>query len=251
MQHQFLSLQQGLLGIGLITMTSFALAAQTAPVSGFARSFMTGKALNDAKITVLETGQVIKTDDKGLFGPFQYPIGKPITLVFEKDGYQTTQSGTAIVPAQGLTGPYDNITFQVPSDDAYAMLATVIGATIDDSKCHLATTITAYHKTMDEAPQGEAGAKITLSPFVDEKPFYFDVFKKGPLKDKTNPFPRDLTETSEDGGAAFFNLPPRDEPYTISAVKAGVTFTEAKFICRKGVFINISPPRGPMAEQAS
>jgi hypothetical protein len=55
-----------------------------------------------------------------------------------------------------------------------------------------------------------------------------------------------LNKTSEDGGVAFFNLPPRDEPYVISAEKSGVKFTEAVFTCKKGVFINISPPRGPM-----
>ena len=220
----------------------------TAPVSGFARSFILGNPIKDARITVLETSQVIYTDQMGHFGPIQYPIGKPITLILEKIGFKTTQTGTVIVPPSGLSGPYDNITFQVPSLESYYLLAGIIGAKIDDEACHVTTTIIAYHKTMDDLPQGESHAKAILMPFVNEMPFYFDIFKDGPLKDKTNPFAHALTETSEDGGVAFFNLPPRDEPYTLSAIKPSVTFTEAQFICRKGAFINISPPQGPMAK---
>lgn len=222
-------------------------AEQTAPVSGFARAFVMNSNIQNAKITILETGQELITNDKGKFGPFNYPVGKPITLLMEKMGYQTVQSGTAIVPPEGLTGPYNNITFQAPSIETYFLLAAIIGAKIDPGSCHVTTTITQYHKTLDDIPQGEPGAVVTLVPYVNETPFYFDIFKNGPLKGKTNPFTRGLTTTSEDGGVAFFNLPPRDEPYTLSALKFGTIFTSAQFICRQGEFINVSPPRGPMA----
>ena len=121
---------------------------------------------------------------------------------------------------------------------------------MDPEKCHVTTTITAYHKTLDDIPQGEPAAKVTLYPATDETPFYFDIFKSGPLKGKTNPFVRGLTETSEDGGVAFFNLPPSEKPYVLSAEKEGVVFTKAAFICNKGAFINISPPDGPMVMNA-
>lgn len=231
----------------LLTSVCFAQSA-TAPVSGFARSFILNMAIANAKITILETGQALKTDNNGHFGPIEYPIGKPITLVLEKWGYKTTQSGTIIVPPGGLTSPYNNITFQVPSIETYYLLAAIVGATIDENKCHVTTTISAYHKTLNDDPQGEPNADVSLIPAVDEKPFYFDIFKEGPLKGKTNPFTKNLIHTSEDGGMAFFNLPPRDEPYVITATKSGVTFSEAQFLCRKGVFINISPPQGPMAQ---
>lgn len=234
----------------LSSYSTYALTKEaTAPISGFARSFILGLPISNATITVLETGQTITTNSEGRFGPFLYPVGKPITLTIEKFGYKTTQSGTVVVPPAGLTGPYDNITFQVPSIESYYLLAAIIGAKIDDNSCHLATTITAYHKTLDDIPQGEENAIVTLSPAVNAVPFYFDIFKEGPMKGKTNPFTKGLTMTSEDGGVAFFNLPPRDEPYTLSAIKPSVAFTEAKFVCRKGVFINVSPPRGPMALQ--
>lgn len=220
-----------------------------APVSGFARSFILGSELSDATITVLETGLKLTTDNHGRFGPFLYPVGKPITLIFEKWGYKTTQSGTFIVPRDGLTGPHNNITFQIPSIETYYLLATIIGVNFDKDSCHVVTTVMAYGKTLDDPEQGEPEARITLSPFVDATPFYFDIFKDGPLKGKTNPFTKGLTLTTKDGGVGFYNLPPREEPYILSAEKNGVAFTQAQFLCRKDKFINISPPGGPMAMQ--
>lgn len=224
-----------------------AASQATAPIAGFAQSFLLNMKLANGTVTVLETGQKFITDSNGRFGPFQYLVGKPITLQFEKWGYRTTQSATVIVPPEGLANTYDNISFQVPSMMTYYLLAKIIGATIDENSCHVTSTITAFHKTLDDVPQGITGATVTLSPAMHEVPFYFDIYKGGLLKGKTNPFTRGLTATSEDGGVAFFNLPPRDEPYVISAQKDGMKFTESKFICRKGVFINISPPKGPMA----
>lgn len=232
---------------GACTLASPCFATNDVPVSGFARTFITGEPLTGGTVTVLETGQKLTTNAKGEFGPIQYPANRPITLKFEKWGYKTTQSATVIVPPTGLTGKYDNITFQVPETVTYYLLASVIGATIDDNNCHVVTTVTDYHKTMDDIPQGVEGAKLVLLPGRTETPFYFDIFKTGPLKGKTNPFTRGLTETSEDGGAAYFNLPPRNKPYRITAEKNGVTFSSAEFVCSKGAFINISPPRGPSA----
>lgn len=234
-------------GLSMTSLPCTAAANATAPISGFAQSFLLNMHLANGTVTVLETGQQFKTDKNGHFGPFPYPVGEPITLKFEKWGYQTTQSSTVIVPPEGLTGPYDNITFQVPSIETYYLLANVIGASIDENSCHITTTITAYHKTLEDVPQGIADATVTITPSVNQIPFYFDIFKKGPLKDKTNPFTRGLTKTSEDGGVALFNLPASEQPYVITAEKQGMKFTESTFICRKGVFINISPPKGPMA----
>lgn len=230
------------------SISSSAIASQpvTAPVAGFARSFLVSLPLAGATITVLETGERFTTDKTGHFGPFQYPVGKPITLQFDKWGYKTTQSGTVIVPKDGLAGPYDNITFQIPSIETYYLLANIIGATIDEESCHLTTTVTKFHKTMDDLPQGEDGAVIKVFPTVSDTPFYFGIYESGPLKGKTNPFMKGLAKTSEDGGVAIANLPPRNEPYIITAEKDGKVFSEASFKCTKGAFINISPPKGPM-----
>ena len=226
----------------------------TAPVSGFARAFYTNEPVSNATITVLETGEQIRTDDKGLFGPFNYPVGKPITLILEAPGYTTVQSATIMVPPEGLNNAYNNITFQVPSVYVYSFFTYIFeyyfGVSEDQNSCHVTSTITSYHKTMNDVPQGEEGSIVTLSPTIDNlNPFYFDIVKSGPFKGTTYPFPTGLTSTSEDGGIMLFNVPARDKPYTLSASKDGVTFTSVQFTCRKGMFINISPPRGPMALQ--
>lgn len=237
------------IAILVIFLPSITLAnEQMVPVSGFARSFIMGANITDAAITVIETGQRLRTDARGHFGPIYYPVGKPITLLLEKWGYKTTQSATIIVPPEGLDGPYNNITFQVPSVESYYLLASIVGANIDDNSCHIAATITAYHKTMDDEPQGEANAILALTPEIYSPVFYFDIFKSGPLKGKTNPFTKGLTQTTDDGGILIFNLPPRDELYTLSAIKQNIAFSRVYFRCIKGAFINISPPRGPMAD---
>lgn len=221
----------------------------SAPVSGFARSFLSGEVIPDATVTVLESGLSLKTDKNGRFGPFYHPIGQRITLEITKSGYVTTQSATVTVPAEGLTGPYDNITFQVPSTYVFYLLSKSVGAALDDESCHVTATVTAFHKTMDDIPQGEKDATVMLEPAIKAQPFYFDIFTSGPLKGKTYPFPTGLTVTSDDGGVAFFNVPPSEKPYRMIAVKSGVRFTEAEFMCEKGKFINLSPPRGPSAMQ--
>jgi hypothetical protein len=151
------------------------------------------------------------------------------------------------VPPEGMMGSLHNITFQVPSIATFYLFATIIGAKFDDEKCHVVTTVLANGRTLDSPRQGEPNAKVTLSPFINETPFYFDLFKGGLFKNKTNPFTKGLTAVTEDGGVGFINLPVSDIPYSLSAEKAGVTFSTVKFLCRKGAFINISPPGGPMA----
>src|SRR5687768_2719333 len=89
----------------LFATSVFADDVQKAPVSGFARNFVTGKPVPGANITVLEDGEKFKTDNAGRFGPIQWPVGKPITLVLEKIGFRTLQSATVTVPAEGLTTP--------------------------------------------------------------------------------------------------------------------------------------------------
>ena len=218
----------------------------TAPVTGFAKSFMSSEPIADATITVLESGQQYKTNTDGRFGPIKWPIGSPITLVFEKEGYHKTQSATVIVPAEGLTGPLREISFQVPSHFAFAFMVKATGVTIDPKACQVTGTVTAFEKHLGHLPHGEAGVTVTLTPDTGIKPFYFGIFHWFPLKHKTNPFLRHLTETSADGGFGFLNVPPSEIPYTVTAKKEGIIFSTATFIANKeGTFINLSPPQGP------
>ncbi|PHQ82187.1 MAG: hypothetical protein COB66_00765 [Coxiella sp. (in: Bacteria)] len=219
------------------------------PVTGFAQAFLGDKLLANAHITWLETQQQLRTDSAGKFSFCALP-GQSITLRLTKLGYAPLQTGTTRVPTLGMTTPYTNITFQAPSVATYALLKLLITKerhiTVNTNDCQVVTTITKYHKTLKDDPQGMPGATVTLthngqSVTPDVRPFYFGMFKNG----KTNPFSNNLTATSLDGGAIIMNLAPSTIPYTITANEKGYAFTSARFICNKGQLINISPPLAP------
>ncbi|KTC87056.1 hypothetical protein [Legionella brunensis] len=217
-------------------------------VSGFARSFISGQAISDATVTVLENEKLkFQTDSAGRFGPFEWPVGEPITLVFEKpgsfwSGYKTTQTATLIVPPEGINDAnfLKNISFQVPSNIAYKFLSFAMGLTEDPQACQIAATVTPPNTTMADIPQGVADVKVTLSPGVNSRTFYFGIF---PIIHKTNPFIRKLEATSLDGGVAFINVPPGD--YVMEAKKDNMLFSKVAIKARKGVVVNASPPHGP------
>ncbi len=219
-----------------------------AKVSGVALSFVSTWPISGGRITAIEDKKLeLYTDSSGKFGPFEWPVGEPITLVFEKpgslwSGYKTTQSATLIVPPEGINDDdyLKNIAFQVPSNLACKFLSWAMGVTEDTQACQIAATITPPNTTMDDIPQGVADVKVTLSPNVNIKPFYFGIF---PIIHKTNPFIRTLEATSLDGGVAFLNVP--EGEYNLEAKKNGVTFSTTKIKARKGVLVNACPPNGP------
>ncbi|MGQ3889999.1 carboxypeptidase regulatory-like domain-containing protein [Legionella sp. CNM-1927-20] len=217
-------------------------------VSGFARSFISGNPISNATITVLENRQLrFQTDLAGKFGPFEWSIGEPITLVFEKpgtfwSGYKTTQTPTIIVPPDGINNSnfLNNISFQVPSNMAYKFFSLAMGVKEDVKASQITATITPPNTTLDDIPQGIAGVSVTLSPEIKTKPFYFGIF---PVIHKTNPFSKNLNVTSLDGGVAFTNVPPGD--YIMEAKKDNITFSKVMFKARPGILVNASPPQGP------
>jgi hypothetical protein len=220
-----------------------ALAAD-ALVKGFAREFVTFSPIKKAKVVVLETGRALETDRKGRFS-FMHPVGSPVTLELRKKGYRTTQSATIVVPESGLTARNEEISFQVPFSAAYKLMKKAMGARDKKGMCHVVVTVLARGKTWHDLPHGEPGARLVVTPATEQPIFYFAAHKRGPLKHKTNPFVHTRKQTSVDGGAAIVNLEPRREPYTVTAEKQGLRFSETKIWCRPGAFINVSPPRGP------
>lgn len=230
-------------------------------VTGFAKNFVTSTRISNAAIKVLETGNLYKTDSNGRFS-FCQPISQKITLTINKKGFHEVQSATYVVPSMGFQGLYNEITFQVPDIVTYHIMKFTISGLrrvkLDPKKCTVVTTVTSYHKTLVDDPQGEPNAKITIqninnpcAVLVNLKPYYFGIFNSGLLKDKTNIFTPNLTETSLDGGVLVYNLNPQTEKrlYTFSAIKVGKKFTSANVWCRAGALINVSPPGSPSVIQ--
>ncbi|MFJ1267635.1 carboxypeptidase regulatory-like domain-containing protein [Legionella lytica] len=223
------------------------MSKQTALVSGFARSFVSGNAISGGLVWPLGAKEKgVYTDEEGKFS-IEWPIGQPITLIFEKpgsywSGYKPTQSATFIVPPEGINDKnyLKNVSFQVPSEMAYSFIQWATGFTPSTGKAHIAATITPPNTTLDDIPQGIEGVKVRLSPAVESTPLYFAIFPRIP---KTNPFVRSLPSTSLDGGILFANIPPGE--YDLYAEKEGYVFSQVHIIAQADILVNASPPNGP------
>lgn len=187
-----------------------------------------------ATVSILEfPGTQMVTGADGHFKFEGLPVGADITLVLEHPDFHPIQTGTLVLPDEGLS----RVTFQAVSYDIYGVFSAVLMVEPDDSKyCQMVTTVTRVGKSIyDAGAHGEDGVTVSLEPPLpaEQGPIYFN-------KDVI-PAP-ELTETSEDGGVLFMQVPPGDYRWTAS--KAGATFTEVRMKCRIGFLINASPPWG-------
>lgn len=210
---------------------------KTVSISGHAHNF-TGKPsrLEGAKIWLME--QPCKRTVSVKNGAFEITGLKPnseASLRMELAGWPPIQTGTFSLGSDGV----NTATFQAPSHIYYKALAAIVKLTPDPKTCQMVTTVTSVGKDMTTpGAHGEAGVTVTLSPALPKKhgPIYFN---KLVLPDHKR------TETSEDGGVLYVNVPPGE--YTWTAHKAGIKFHQVKMKCRAGWLVNASPPWGLQA----
>ncbi len=190
-----------------------------------------------ATIGVLEQPELSTTSDA--MGHFEFPAlpaGATATFTIAAEGFPPARTKTFTLPEQG---PLERVTFQVPDDATFAALATIVDIEPDPATCQLASTVTRVGKSLyDAGAHGEAGATVTIDPALppEHGPIYFNA-QVIPQKD--------LTETSEDGGILYTNVPPGT--YVLRASKAGVEFEDVTIRCDAGVLVNPSPPHGLQA----
>lgn len=182
-------------------------------------------------VSVLEMPERSTTTvEDGYFILEDLPIEQEITLVLEAEGFPTTHTKTFVLTDADV----EEVTFQVPNDDLYELLALNLGVELSDEKCQLVSTVTFLGGSLYlPDAHGEAGATVAIDP-PDENadgPIYFN---ESVIPD------RSWTETSSDGGIVFVNTEPGD--YVLSATKDGVVFEDVKLKCRPGVLANASPP---------
>jgi hypothetical protein len=210
-------------------------SGKVVPVSGVAAVFndaVTGR-IAGATVSVLEHPELqMTTAEDGLFSFDGLREGQEVTLVLEHPEYPLIQTGTHTLPAEGI----EDLTIQVPSKPIYDLLAGIIDVTPDPTKCQMVTTITRKGGTiLEPGAHGEAGVTVSISPELPSShgPIYFNA--------AVIPEPA-LTESSEDGGVLYTNAPPGE--YVLHGEKAGSSLSDVKFVCRAGVLVNASPPRG-------
>ncbi len=215
-------------------------AAATITVSGTAFAFsLPGQPygrIGGATITILEhPGLTTTTAADGSFVLAAVPAGTTATFVLVAAGFPEAQTKTFSLPA----GDLERVTFQVPDDRLFGLMAQMIAVDIDPAQCQLVTTVTRVGKSIyDEGAHGEAGALVAIEPALpaENGPIYFN---ENVIPDRAQP------ESSEDGGVLFVNVPPGT--YTLRAEKAGVPFEAVTMTCRPGVLVNASPPYGLQA----
>lgn len=159
--------------------------------------------------------------------------GSEATVVLSHPDYHAIQTGTIKLGPKGV----DRVTFQAVVFDIWNILATLLNVVPDDAHlCQMVTTVTRVGKSIyDAGAHGEDGVTVTLDPplAADHGPIYFN---SSVLPDRT------LTQTSDDGGVLFIQVPPGE--YTWTAHKAGAVFSRIKMKCRVGFLVNASPPKG-------
>lgn len=210
----------------------------TVEASGDAFAFGPYTMIADATVTILEMPeQSTTTDADGHFVFEALPPGAEATFVFEADGFPKTSTKTFTLPGAGET--LERITFQVPDDATYDLLAQVVGIEPDPATCQIASTVTRVGKSIyDQGAHGEAEATVAIDPPLPAE--------NGPIYFNAQVIPQlDLTETTEDGGVLFVNVPAGT--YTLTAQKDGVDFEPVTIACEAGVLANASPPHGLQA----
>ncbi|MCA9651429.1 MAG: hypothetical protein H6712_20000 [Myxococcales bacterium] len=193
--------------------------------------------IDGATISVLEQPSVsVTTDAEGHFELPELPPGSEATFVLQREGFPVAHTKTFTLPE---AGPLGQVTFQVPDDELFALLAGVLMIEVDPGACQIVSTVTRVGKSIyDEGAHGEAGATVAIDPPLPAEagPIYFNA---AVIPDPT------LVESSEDGGVLFINVPPG--VYTLTATKAGVEFESTVMRCEAGVLVNASPPYGLQA----
>lgn len=176
----------------------------------------------------------------GAFALGGFAAGESFSLTMDHLDYAPIQTGTHVVPAEGM----ERVTFQAPTWTIYRLMANAARVAPLPDRCQIATTVTEVGRSLysPDPSHGEAGATVTIAPQPEGAvgPIYFDYLERGVILPD-----RRLTQTTRDGGVLWLNVPPGE--YVLTAHKAGVRFTQARFRCRAGVLVNASPPWGLQA----
>ncbi|WP_434426218.1 hypothetical protein [Nannocystis pusilla] len=187
-----------------------------------------------AEVAILEfPGRTVVTGADGKFKFEDLPVGADVTLTMTHPDYHPIQTGTHVVPEAGL----QRITFQAVTHAIYDALAAIVMVTPNETEyCQMVTTVTRVGKSIyDEGAHGEADVVVTLDPPLPAE--------NGPIYFNSSVIPEPgLTETSDDGGVLFVQVPPGE--YTWTATKAGAEFRQVRMKCRAGWLVNAAPPWG-------
>lgn len=193
-----------------------------------------GLTLEGAVVAVAEDPSVSTTVAADGTFAFDVPSGGAASFSLVQPGFHPSQSAAIEVGPSGIA----MLGFQTPSEEAVDALATFARVTPDPAKCQVSTTVSrAGTEPYGGDSLGAEGAVVAISPAgTSDGPIYFASAGGTIYPDRA------LTTTSIDGGVIFANVTPGE--YTLTATKAGTTFSSVVIRCRAGVLVNAAPPNG-------
>jgi hypothetical protein len=228
--------------LALPAAASAGLPSDTVTISGRAYAFNhMGTFLQGATIRVREIPGLSATTDANGDYALEVPDDTNVTPYIEPpDGYNEIDLQTFHTRGEDI----ENANFQTPADGEYNGLAAILSVPIDPetgrpSECVIVTTASArnvrgvdYQTFWDRTPHGVAGATSTESPALDG-PIYFNQYV---IPDRT------ATETSEDGGIVWTEVP--TGTYRIETSSPDTRFVSFLATCKPGRIVNANPPWG-------
>lgn len=205
-------------------------------LSGDAFPFIGGATapIAGADVTLLELpDRHVVTGGDGHFAFDDLEEGSEVTVLMTHPDFHAIQTGTILLGPAGV----GRVTFQAASLGVYTAFSALLQIQPDEvNRCQMVTTVTRVGKSIyDPGAHGEDGVTVTLDPPLpaEHGPIYFN---SSVLPDPS------LTQTSDDGGVLFIQVPPGE--YVWTAHKEGAAFSRIKMKCRVGLLVNASPPKG-------
>ncbi len=234
--------------LAFVALTSLAActtstANTAAPVThfkGVAYTFNTPMPIAGATISVAELPQFTTTTDANGY----YDLSVEVTADTQKVTPFIVKTGFHTIYLQTFTlhpndADLDHVHFQTPDDDTFFLLASLVGVGPKTTQCQVVTTSSdkviqgmTYEQFRDHGAHGVAGVVATATPTL-AKPIYFN--------SKVVPDPK-LTESSDDGGILWTNVPPGE--YVLHGTHATRKFADVTITCAPNRIVNANPPYG-------
>lgn len=199
--------------------------------------------ISGAEIRIVELPDRVTTSAEDASWVFEdLPRGQVVTFELVHPDYPPIRTGSFLLgdPLDGGDRLQD-VTFQAPDHDMYAIMSNAAGSSPDPEHCQVATTITRRgHSMLAGGPtHGEPEATATMVPdgTWEQGPVYFNLHSSGLIwPDPT------LTETTHDGGVLWTNVKPGH--YWMEGHKDGAVIRPVRIDCAAGYLVNASPPWG-------
>ena len=246
MSTRFLLILAAVLALPGCLTNSPATSTAAAPVThikGVAYTFNQPLPIAGATISVAELPQFSTVTDANGYYDLAVEVtaaGQKVTPFIVKASYHTIYLQTFTL--QPNDPDLEHVHFQTPDEGTFVILSTLVGVGPKTTQCQVVSTISdkviqgmTYEQFRDHGAHGVAGVQASATPTL-AKPVYFN--------SKVVP-QADLTESSDDGGVLWLNVP--NGEYVLHAThltNPARKFADVTVTCAPNRIVNANPPWG-------